>query len=120
MKKYWIISLALMCLLSGCVTHYVVDGSVRLQLGNATESCTIESLSVVNSNGEELKWIDETILPGESSKVKERDFVGRFRVRLAYEQEGILKDTLFQRHFDGGSIFLQISEKEGALVIRAK
>lgn len=121
MKKWMFLPSVLLCVfLFGCVTHYVVDGSVRLQLGNATENCTLESLSVVSSNGKELKWIDETILPGESSKVEERDLVGNFRIRLVYEKDGELKDTVFTRHFDGGSTFLQISEKDDVLVIRKK
>ena len=118
MKKFFCLSC--LFLLMGCVTHYVIDGSVRLQLGNATDNCTLETLIIVGEDGEELVWIDESVFPGESSKVKERDFVGTFKVRLSYKQDGVSKDTVFKKHFDGGSVYLQISEKEGNLQIHAR
>ena len=38
----------------------------------------------------------------------------------SYKQDGVSKDTVFKKHFDGGSVYLQISEKEGNLQIRTR
>ncbi len=115
-------------LFSGCLTHYVVDGSVRLQLGNETENYTIESLSILKSDSsEKVVWMDETILPGEKSRVREMDFVGRFKVQVVYGEwdknalkSKSFKDTVFSKRFDGGSIFLQFTEKDGILKIKER
>lgn len=107
-------------LLSACLSHFIVDGSVRLQLGNRTESCTLLSLSVLDTLGNELSWIDDAIFPGENSRVVEKDFAGTFRFRLTYQKDSEILDTIFSKSFDGGSVFLKISENGTQLKIQKR
>lgn len=107
-------------LLTACISHYFVDGDVRLQLGNSTETYTLERFSVLDSSDAELVWIDEEVLPGEKSKVHTGYYVGTFRVKLVYEQGGAEADTVFKKNFDGGSTFLKVSEADSGLVFRFK
>ena len=107
-------------LFAGCLTHYVINGSVRLQIGNDTENYTILALSVISTSEKEYPWITEKVLPGENSKVKEEDYAGTVKIKISYEYKGIQKDTLLEKRFDGGSIFLQFKEKEGILEIHER
>lgn len=102
-------------LFSGCLTHYIVEGSCRLQIGNDTERYTVESFSVVTENAE-IPWIKGDILPGEKSRVVEEDLVGTFKVRLRMSGAAAV-DTVFEQRFDAGSVFLQIREKTGTIEI---
>ncbi len=110
----------LLGLFTACVSHYLIEGSVRLQLGNDTEDYTIEKFSIVSKSGRETVWIDEEILPREKSKVRERDFAGTFTAKLYYKHEGKSSDTSFVKRFEGGSVFLQIKEKDGVLKINER
>lgn len=112
--------LAVTALLTACISHYFVDGDVRLQIGNSTERYTLERFSVIDSLGSELVWIEEEILPGEKSKVHTGYYVGTFRVKLVYELEGSEADTVFRKNFDGGSTFMKVSESDSGLVFKLK
>lgn len=112
--------LAVAALLSACISHYFVDGDVRLQIGNSTEAYTLERFSVLDSTDAELVWIEEEILPGEKSKVHTGYYVGTFRVKLVYELDGAEADTIFKKNFDGGSSFMKVSESDSGLVFRFK
>lgn len=118
MKKMIFMLSSFALLLCGCVTHYVVDDTCRLQIGNDTQNYTVTSFSVVSKDNE-IVWISDDVEPGEKSKVSERDFVGSFTVRL--KMSGSSKvDTTFKQRFDGGSVFLQIVEDDGAIEIHRR
>lgn len=116
MSKLKTLVLFLAVLLAGCVSHYVVDGSCRLQIGNSTENYTVQSLSILAKDSSEVSWISDEVLPGEQSRVVEKDFVGLFKVRIRMSGEASV-DTVFEQRFEGGSTFMQIREKDGAIEI---
>lgn len=68
--------------IQGCWTHWLVDGSVRLQLKNASE-VPIQGLVVVSSTGAHQVWIPDTLLEGELSSVYSGDWVGDFRLGIS-------------------------------------
>lgn len=108
--------------LTGCLSHWFIDTSTRLQVENATEEFTLYGLDVLAEDSVTYeKWIDETILPGERSHVSSADWIGKFRIRLRYGKDGA--DTLSDvrnLEIDGGSMFLKVSYESDSLVYTFK
>ena len=101
--------------LSGCITHVFVDGEVRLQIKNESD-VSMARLVVLGGNGDEDLWISDTIAPGATSKVISGSWVGTFDLGLSVEDS--LGRTWSKVRFpsvslDGGSVFAEISEKDG-------
>lgn len=106
--------------LNGCVSHLFVDSVSRLQIENGTDDCTILGLDVVSEDGTQYSsWIDETVLPGEKSRVAEEDWVGEFKIRLKYtnskDGSGNVLEDFKVLDFDGGSLFLTVNKEKGKL-----
>ncbi len=103
-------------LLTGCLSHWFVESEVRLQVENKTPY-TIVGVSVVSLDSTMQKnWIKDTIPPGERSSVVAGDWIGTFNLGVSYIKEG--ENSVFVQIFEaeelnGGSIFAQISEKDG-------
>lgn len=109
--------------LSGCLSHWFLDSSSRLQVENATEDCSIISLDVASEDSTQfVPWVSETLLPGERSRVSEEDWVGEFSVRIMYTKSADASgDTLTeiqQFEFDGGSFFLKIGGDRDSLTYK--
>ena len=85
--KYLRLFLCLVALsFTACMSHLFLDTSTRLQLENKTD-VTILGLDVVSEDGSSVRtWINETLQPGEKSKVVEDDWVGTFRVRVRFDK----------------------------------
>lgn len=103
-------------LLTGCLSHWFVESEVRLQVENKTPY-TIVGVSVVSLDSTMQKnWIKDTIPPGERSSVVAGDWIGTFNLGVSYIKEG--ENAVFVQIFEaeelnGGSVFAQISEKDG-------
>lgn len=103
-------------LLTGCLSHWFVESEVRLQIENKTPY-TIVGVSVVSLDSTMQKnWIKDSIPPGERSSVVAGDWIGTFNLGVSYIKEG--ENSIFVQIFEsvelnGGSIFAQISEKDG-------
>lgn len=118
----------ILCMLSltGCLTHWFVDGETRLQLSNVTENYTLLELSVISEDSTEtLSWISETLKPGERSHVVSGDWIGKFTVQLKYVSsesedfdESSVQQDVRELEFEGGSLFLQVSESGDSLVYK--
>jgi len=83
-KSLSIIALFLLCpiFLTGCLSHWFIDSSTRLQVENKS-SKTIVGIDILSQDGSEyVPWIQDTIRPGERSRVYEEDWVGTFDVRF--------------------------------------
>ena len=85
--KYLRLFLCLVALsLTACMSHVITDTSTRLQIENKTD-VTILGLDIVSEDGSSVQpWINETIEPGEKSKVVEEDWVGTFKVRVRFDK----------------------------------
>lgn len=128
-----ILLLGLFCvsMLVGCVSHYFLESSSRLQVENATSSFTLLAVDVLSEDGKSYKsWISETVKPGERSHVAEEDWVGTFTLRFTFikSEEGSksIEDSeesfTDSKEFDleGGSLFLKVSESGDSLVYSFK
>ena len=74
--------LACCAMLSGCLSHWFLDSSTRLQIENKS-SMTIVGVDIVSKDGTEfVPWIQDTIRTGEKSRVYEEDWVGTFNLRV--------------------------------------
>ena len=113
-RLFFLITTLLM--LTGCLSHWFVESEVRLQVENKTPY-TIVGVSVVSLDSTMQKnWIKDTIPPGERSSVVAGDWIGTFNIGVSYIKEG--ENAVFVQIFEaeelnGGSIFAQISEKDG-------
>ncbi|WP_295679465.1 hypothetical protein [uncultured Fibrobacter sp.] len=108
---------ALSLSLTGCLSHWFIESETRLQVENATEDYSILSLDVVSLDGSVYSsWIDETVLPGERSRVVAGDWVGEFKIRVKYtESADASGDTLVDYRmldFDGGSMYLRVTASD--------
>ena len=108
--KYLRLFLCLVALsLTACMSHVFTDTTTRLQIENKTD-VAILGLDIVSEDGTSVRsWINETIEPGEKSKVVEEDWVGTFRVRVRFEKAPASE---FYLDFEGGSQHLVVSEGE--------
>jgi hypothetical protein len=113
-RLFFLITTLLM--LTGCLSHWFVESEVRLQVENKTPY-TIVGVSVVSLDSTMQKnWIKDTIPPGERSSVVAGDWIGTFNLGVSYIKEG--ENAVFVQIFEaeelnGGSVFAQISEKDG-------
>lgn len=83
-KSLSVLLAALACCIvfTGCLSHWAIDSSTRLQVENKS-SKTIVGIDIVSEDGSEyVPWIQDTIRPGEKSRVYEEDWVGTFNVRF--------------------------------------
>lgn len=121
LKQIPFFALLLLCcfVLAGCLSHWFVDSTSRLQVLNDTEDCTLLGVDVVKSDHTYKKWIDEKVLPGERSRVVEEDWVGDFTLRLRYTKsvDGSGEELTATESFslDGGSLFLVIKSDGDSL-----
>lgn len=111
-------------LLTGCLSHWFLESTTRLQVENATSEFTIKGVDVLAEDGSVRNWIKEQVLPGERSHVVEEDWVGDFTLRIRYTKSmdgsgEVLKD---EQPFDleGGSLYLTIESKGNQLTYRFK
>lgn len=122
--------------LTGCLSHLFVDSTTRLQVENKTDS-HIVSFGILSDDGSYWPWINDTIAPGEKSRVYEEDFVGSFHVRLQLEKgtcyepvaetkgactgdcfrdcSVTLTKEYFTVDFDGGSYYMVVKEEKGEI-----
>ena len=119
-----LLSCSALCL-SGCLTHWFVEAESRLQVENATKDCSIVAVEVVSLDGSTSKsWIDETLLPGERSRVEEGDWVGEFHLRIKYtnstDASGEVLEDLQTFELDGGSLYLVIRGNAESLEYKFK
>lgn len=98
--------------LSGC-THLILDSTERLQLKNGADAA-VAAFSVVGER-DTIPWVRDTVLPGELSLVREKDFVGSFHIVFsAADSAGNWRIVdLGKVHFDGGSEILILLKKDG-------
>lgn len=84
LRSFLVLATVLVCcsVLSGCLSHWFVDSTTRLQIENKT-NVTFYGLDIVSEDGSSVvPWISDTLEPGERSRVYEEDWVGTFRGRL--------------------------------------
>lgn len=140
MKKVSVLAGILSCsaMLSGCLSHWFIDSTTRLQIENRTD-WYITSFDIRADDGSNWRWVKDTIAPGERSRVYEEDFVGSFKARLGLmntscldsdsnnmkkdsETKEIVKNCVvlttedfFKVEFDGGSYYMVVKIVDGKL-----
>lgn len=97
-------------LLSGCLSHWFVDSTTRLQIENKTD-LYITGFDIRAEDGSYWRWVKDTIAPGERSRVYEEDFVGTFEARLRLTDS----EEFFKVEFDGGSYYMVAKKVDGKL-----
>lgn len=124
-KSFLYLALALLCCvaLTGCLSHWFVETTSRLQVENATEDCTLLSVDIFSDDSTSyVRWINETLLPGERSHVVENDWVGTFRLRVNYTQStdgsGKTLHYVKKMEVEGGSLFLKVESDADSLVLK--
>ncbi|MCF0222363.1 MAG: hypothetical protein HUK19_08720 [Fibrobacter sp.] len=126
MKKsffYLAFSLVLCVGLTGCLSHWFIETTSRLQVENATEDCTVKSVDIFSADSTSyVRWVDEQILPGERSRVVENDWVGNFRIRVNYTRStdgsGKTLHYVKKMEVEGGSLFLKVESDEDSLSLK--
>jgi len=108
--------------LTGCLSHWFVDSTSRLQVENSTEEYSIVGVDVLAEDGSSMAWIEETVLPGERSRVVEADWVGSFSLRFKFTRSTDGSGTVFtdDRKFDldGGSLYLTVKAEGDSLTYK--
>ena len=70
--------------LTGCLSHWFTDSTTRLQIENRTSRVFL-GLDIVSEDGSSvIRWIQDSLPPGERSLVYESDWVGTFNIRLNF------------------------------------
>lgn len=109
MKKVSIFAVLLACCLtlSGCLTHWFIDSSTRLQIENKSSKTVVE-VGILADDGSDYKvWIQDTIRTGEKSRVYEEDWVGTFRLKIkTFDSDYEIEDL----KFEGGSEYMVLSD----------
>lgn len=107
---------------TGCLSHWFIETESRLQVENATKNYTILSVGVISEDGFLYSpWIEDKILPGERSRVKEGDWVGEFKIRVSYILSNEFSDTLIDNRIldlEGGSMYMLIESSEDSLIYK--
>ena len=115
MKKISMLAMLIACCLtlSGCLSHWFMDSTTRLQVENRS-SKTIVEIDILAEDGLNYEvWIQDTIRTGEKSRVYEEDWVGTFNMRIRtfgsdYEIENL--------KLEGGSEYMVLSDNaDGSL-----
>lgn len=102
-------------MLSGCLTHWLVDSTTRLQVENRS-SQTIVGVDILAENGSGYKvWVQDTIRTGEKSRVYEEDWVGSFHMRIRTTEGEYKFDNL---ELEGGSEYMVVSDSTKGLSYR--
>lgn len=112
-------------LLTGCLSHWFLDSTSRMQIENATDCCTILGLDVVTNDSIGYSiWVGEKLLPGERSHVVEDDWVGKFKLRLRYTKSkdgsGKVNYNYRKIDLDGGSLYMVVKNVSDSLYYRFK
>ncbi len=93
--------------LSGCLTHWFVDSTTRLQIENRSSKTVVE-IDILAEDGTGYKvWIQDTIRTGEKSRVYEEDWVGTFNMRIRTFGSDYEIDNL---KLEGGSEYMVLSD----------
>ena len=125
-NRLYVITAVLACCmaLTGCLSHWFIDSTSRLQVENSTEDCTLLGLDVVSEDSTYRTWIDEKVLPGERSRVVEEDWVGDFTLRIRYTKsadgKGKVLTSTESFNLEGGSLYLVIKTDGDSLVWKFK
>ena len=109
MKKVSVLAGMLSCcaVLSGCLTHWFVDSTTRLQIENRSSKTVVE-IDILAEDGTGYKvWIQDTIRSGEKSRVYEEDWVGTFNMRIRTFGSDYEIDNL---KLEGGSEYMVLSD----------
>ncbi len=118
-----VVLLGLCASLTGCLSHWFIETTSRLQVENATEDCSLVGVDVLSEDSVTFRsWISETLLPGERSHVVEEDWVGEFTIQVKYTKSAdgsgeILKDIL-KMELEGGSLYLVVESDGDSLSYR--
>ncbi len=115
MKNLFVLVALVVCslALSGCLSHWFVDSTTRLQVENQS-SRTIVGIDVISEDGTRTwQWVTDTIAPGEKSRVYEEDLVGLFQIQIKTTAGAYPIDEI---RFDGGSEYVIFTDdKDGFL-----
>lgn len=107
--------------LTGCLSHWFLDSSTRLQVENRTKYDVV-SIDILSEDLSSAKsWVSDTIPSGEKSRVFEEDWVGTFRARFIFLgtdslNREVLKEYRSEIEFDGGSLYMVLSENEDGVI----
>lgn len=115
--KYLRLFLCLVALsLTACMSHVFTDTTTRLQVENKTD-VTILGLDIISEDGSSVRtWINESIQPGEKSKVVEDDWVGTFKVRVRFDKwngETLMHATACEKRYGRPPRVYNILAKQG-------
>lgn len=115
--KYLRLFLCLVALsLTACMSHVFTDTTTRLQVENKTD-VTILGLDIISEDGSSVRtWINESIQPGEKSKVVEDDWVGTFKVRVRFDKwngETLMHATACEKRYGSPPRVYNILAKQG-------
>ena len=107
--------------LTGCLSHWFLDSSTRLQVENRTKFDVV-SIDIIAEDHTSIKpWIKDTVRSGEKSRVYEEDWVGSFQARFVFlasdsVKRNVVKEYRADMDFDGGSLYMVLYEdKDGAI-----
>lgn len=107
--------------LTGCLSHWFLDSSTRLQVENRTKFDVV-SIDIISEDHTSIKpWIKDTVRSGEKSRVYEEDWVGSFQARFVFlasdsVKRDVVKEYRADMDFDGGSLYMVLYEdKDGAI-----
>lgn len=114
-------------LLSGCLSHWVIDTETRLQLVNAA-SFPVADLRVVDPDGvaRDIHWSTDTLAPGERGRVVSMELVGKFWFAVSARDSLCGKDSCWRAHalgkheVSGGSEQWRIRQSGSTLIIDAR
>ncbi len=114
-------------LLSGCLSHWVIDTETRLQVVNTTEFL-LADIRVIDPNGIEpdIHWNTDTLQPGEKGRVVTQELVGEFTFAISSRDSLCGQDScwrtrnLGKQNVDGGSIQWRIRKSGSKLVVEAR
>lgn len=114
MKKISVLAILIACCLtlSGCLTHWFLDSTTRLQIENRSSKTVVE-VDILAEDGSYNVWIQDTIRTGEKSRVYEEDWIGTFCLRIRTLGADFNIEDL---KFDGGSEYMVLSDSaDGSL-----
>ena len=125
MKKILFFALGAL-FLQGCLSHWVVDGELRLQLENRS-AFPVAALAVVALDGERSVWIPDTLSPGKKSLVHAGSWVGNFRLQMAARDSvNASGDTCWRwvdlgaQDLEGGSALARVRREDGQWSLELK
>lgn len=107
--------------LTGCLSHWFLDSSTRLQVENRTKYDVV-SIDIISEDHTSIKpWIRDTVRAGEKSRVYEEDWVGSFQARFVFlaadsVKGGVAKEYRADIDFDGGSLYMVLYEDKDGVI----